>query len=184
MTTCNPYAIAARLLEQLGAELTLARGPVPERAAVITNPQAHVDDTCSSMWVAFTGITASNGVGGSPGPYRGAPEPQPAHQVNLTMGVYRCFPVDPKLGPPTVPALDSASRDILDDFEAMRRAALNAWRDPDDEDEWLLEPVLGVWRPVTPRGGGHGSTMDVAVIADLSLFSDEAVPMLDGDPRG
>ncbi|QWY84712.1 hypothetical protein SEA_YUNGMONEY_26 [Gordonia phage YungMoney] len=178
MTVCNPYAIAKRLLDQLATELVEARAPLPKRMTVLTSPQAAVMEMCSTGWVAFSGITPSNGAGGSPGEFRGV---APDHQIAMTMGVYRCFPVDPKLGAPPSALLDSASRDILDDFEAMRRAALRAWA---DEDDWDLEPVLGGWRPVTPQGGGHGSTMDVSVTASLSLFSDESVAMLDGDPRG
>ncbi|QMU22075.1 hypothetical protein [Gordonia rubripertincta] len=181
MTVCNPYAIAKRLLDQLATELVEARADVPKRMTVLTSPQAAVMEMCSTGWVAFSGITASNGAGGSPGAIH---DVAPEHQVSLTMGVYRCFPVDPKLGPPSSPVLDSASRDILDDFEAMRRAALHAWSEEHTDDEWDLEPILGGWRPVTPQGGGHGSTMDVSVIAPLSLFADESVPMLDGDPRG
>lgn len=178
MTTCNPYAIAKRLLDQLGTELGTARADTPQRMVVLTSPQAAVMEFCSLGFVSFSGISATSGGGGSPGPFHGV---APQHQVSLTMGVYRCFPVDPSLGAPPVPALDSASRDILDDFEAMRRAALAAWA---DEDEWDLQPVLGIWRPVTPQGGGHGSTMEVSVTTTLALFSDESVPMLPDDPRG
>lgn len=179
MTTCNPYSIAKQLCDQLAAELQATRAGAPTRMTVLTSPQAAVMEFCGAGWVAFGGISASNGDGGSPGPYRGTPQ---AYQLALTMGVYRCFPVEPNLGPPPVPALDSASRDILDDFEAMKRAAQNAWADDVVWDD--LYPVIGNWRPVTPQGGGHGSTMDVTVMTPtLALFCDEATPPLPGDPR-
>lgn len=175
--TCNPYAIAKALLDRLVLELAETRAGVPARASVVPSPQAAVIEQCSSAWVAVGGIAAAEARATG---WRGDPIPEPSHRMTLTMGVYRCYPVDPKLAAPPAPAVDSAARDVLDDFEAMRRAALRAWWDA-AEDEWDLEPVLGLWRPVAPSGGRHGSTMEVSVTADLSMMSDEAAPP-DADP--
>ena len=166
---CTPYGLAAAALAALQQQLALTRGGTPNRMAVYPRA-APALEFCSMGWVGFRSV--------KPGQLIGRGQCGVASwSVELTLGVARCYPVMEQNAAPPVPSVDSAARDILDDFEAMRRAA-TALADIDG-----IMPTFGNWVPLVPQGGGHGSTLDVSVTAGLGLFTDAVVPMLPGDPR-
>lgn len=165
---CSPYGLAAAALAAMQTELALTRAGVPERMAVYPHASPAIE-FCSMGWVGFRSVRPDQLLGrGKCG--------VASWSVEMTLGVARCFPVMEKLAAPPVPAVDSAARDIVDDFEAMRRAVLHLT-------ELDVEPVMGAWSPLPVQGGGHGSTLLVSVPASLGAFADQVLPMLPGDPR-
>ena len=161
--------IAGVLLAAMQTELAATRAGVPQRMAVYPHALPAIE-FCSQGWVGFRTIRPGQLLG------RGACGVAD-WEVALTLGVARCWPVQEGNAAPPVPAVDSAARDVLDDFEAMRRA-VEAVRELD------LIPTIGAWTPLNPMGGGHGSTLEVQVTAGLGAYCDEVAPMLPGDPRG
>lgn len=168
---CSPYALASTLVAHLQGVLADTRAGVADRVAVYPHPEPAVEFCPSMAWVAVRQVAPSNG--------RGTPPPggcpPVTFLVDLTIGVQRCYPTTPDNGAPLAAAVDSAARDILDDAEAMRRAVRDAFDD--------LDYRVGVWRPVPPQGGSHGSRMEVSVLASPQVWVEPTSPQLPGDPR-
>lgn len=95
--------------------------------------------------------------------------------LDLTVGVSRCYPVAEGGEAPPAGAVDSAARDVLDDGEAMRRAVADAF----ESDEVKIEG----WSTSPPQGGAHTSRMTLTVQMNWGEFVEPGAPMLDGDPR-
>lgn len=180
MKGCNPYALAALVVERAEVELQTARAGAPGRVAVVPNRPPY--EFCDQLWSMVTAIaprpsrnTTSTSVGACAGIL---------WRVSLTVGVYRCDPSIDKNRPADAPSpvrLDSAARDLMDDAEAVRRAIIAA--------DWALvdvDPVavtVGNARTTGQQGGGFGVEWDLVVDTELGRYADEAVPMLPGDPR-
>ncbi|WP_298442583.1 hypothetical protein [Gordonia sp. (in: high G+C Gram-positive bacteria)] len=164
---CSPYVLAASLLANLHANLGDARGGVTERCAVYPHTEPAIE-WCSMSWVGVGTIRPAQ-------PARGGGVL--VWTLDLTIGVQRCYPVDPHGDAPSEAAVDSAARDVLDDGEAMRRAVVSAFEDAD------IEYVVTGWRPIPPQGGAHGSRMDVQVPVSWGAYVEPRSPMLPGDPR-
>lgn len=176
---CSPYSIAQLLVERAEVEVATSRAGVPGRVGVV--PDKPPFEFCAQLWALVTGI------GPKPAESKRAATAAacaPEWRVSLTVGVYRC---DPSVNqrrpedPPSVIAYDSAARDLLDDAEALRRAILHADWDVIDVDRAAV--TLGMMRQVGRSGGGFGVEWDLVVDTELGRFTDEAVPMLPGDPR-
>ena len=165
---CSPYGLAATVLAAMQTELARTRAGVPERMAVYPHASPAIE-FCTMGWVGFRSVRPDQLIGrGQCGVATWA--------VELTLGVARCYPVMEKNAAPPAVFVDSAARDVADDFEAMRRAALTLA-------ELGVTPMLGAWIPLPVQGGGHGSTLAVSVSAGLGAFADEVLPKLPGDPR-
>ena len=171
---CNPYGVARLLLGQFQAELGDTRGGVPAVMAVFQG-QSVVAEGCDSAWVALGPMVPSDGHGKPPVVRRNAVV---VWTITLQMGVFRCYPVQDRNAMPPLPSIDPAARDIADDAEAMRRAALGAW-----DGHPQVQALLGRWTPMPPQGGVHGSTMDVQVQLSMGAMADDVFPKLAGDPR-
>ncbi|QPO17023.1 hypothetical protein SEA_DEXDERT_26 [Gordonia phage Dexdert] len=176
---CSPYSLARLVVERAESELVASRAGVPERVGVV--PDKPPFEFCAQLWALVTGI------GPRPAQSQRAATAAacgPEWRVTVTVGVYRCEPVTNKNRPqdaPSVVALDSGARDLLDDAEALRRAILGADWDLIDVDRAAV--TIGQMRTVGRSGGGFGVEWDLIVDTELGRFTDEAVPKLPGDPR-
>ena len=165
---CSPYGLAAATLAAMQTELALTRAGVPERMAVYPHAAPAIE-FCTMGWVGFRSVRPDALIGrGQCG--------VASWMVELTLGVARCFPTMEKNAAPPAVFVDSAARDVADDFEAMRRAVLHLT-------ELDVVPTFGAWTPLPVQSGGHGSTLAVSVSAGLGAFADEVLPKLPGDPR-
>lgn len=177
MIDCSEYGLAAILLAALSHESQVVRAGNDLVQVVHPGGQPPMYG-CDVMWTRVVSTTAETG---------GRPVRDgvvPTWQVELEMGIYRCYPqVESMDDSMPVPAhLDSAARDVFDDAAAMRRAAVNAFMDEDGDPDMSVTP-LG-WRPISHRGGVHGGAMNVRVMADLGGDQVDALwPLLPGDPR-
>lgn len=171
---CNPYGAAAILLAQFQGELADTRAGAPALMAVHQGLNV-VAEGCDSAWVAFGQGRPNDGRGGAA---RLRPSAVVLWAFTLQMGAYRCYPITPTGAMPSLPAIDSAARDIADDAEAMRRAAVAAF---DGHRE--IDVVAGPWTPIPPQGAVHGSTMEVQVSISMGAMADDVLPKLPGDPR-
>lgn len=167
---CAPYGVAAMLLARLQEQLALTRAGVPDRMAVYPHAAPAIE-FCSMAWVGLRSVRPDAQIG------RDQHCGVASWAVELTAGVARCYPVKQDGSAPSPVEVDSAARDVLDDFEAMRRA-VDGLRSAD------VLPVIGRWSPMPVQGGSHGSTLEVIVSAGLGAFSDEVLARLPGDPRG
>ncbi|MCF8610062.1 hypothetical protein L5G28_07785 [Gordonia sp. HY285] len=166
---CSPYRLAAMLAAALEANLRDTRGGVPDRLAVYPHVDPAIEFCPDGMaWVGIGSIRPAAGGG------RGS-ACAISWDVEMVVGVARCYPTEENNGAPALAAVDSASRDILDDAEAMRRAVRDAF-----EDE---EPLVSGWQPVPPRGGVHGSKLTVSVRVGMGDYTEPRSPMMPGDPR-
>ncbi len=168
--TCSPYGIASAFLVGFQQSLALTRAGVPQRMAVYPHT-APAFEFCNMGWVGFGSISPDQPVG------RGRCGVA-TWKLTIVFGVVRCYPVMEKNEAPPEAYVDSAARDVADDFEAMRRAVTSVSAELD------LEPTFSTWTPINPQGGAHGSRFEVSVSPTLGQFSDEVRPMLPGDPRG
>lgn len=179
MSGCSAYAIASLLVERAQAELATARAGVPARVGVM--PDRPPFEFCAQLFAVVTGSNPKPSKGG-----QGATLAACGHEwrIAVTLGVYRCDrSINPQRPqePPNVVALDSATRDLLDDSEALRRAILNANWDAVELDR--SQVTFGPSRIVGRAGGAYGVEYDLLVDTELGRMSDEAVPMLPTDPR-
>lgn len=177
MKGCSPYAVARLLVERAEAELQTARAGAPDRSAVMPDkPPFEFCDQLFAVVVSYAPTPAR-----IPSTVKSCAT---SWRVNVTVGVYRCDPSINSSHPEDAPdpvALDSAARDQLDDAEALRRAILNAdWSLLDVDPEQVQ---VGPMRVAARSGGGFGVEHDVVVDTELGWFTDQAVPMLPGDPR-
>lgn len=179
MKGCSAYSIAALVVERAQSELAVARAGVPARIGVV--PDKPPFEFCGQLWALVTGSVPRPAKQG-----QAATVASCGHEwrVSVTLGVYRC---DPSINqrhpqdPPTVVALDSAARDLIDDTEALRRAIIGADWDLLDVDRAAV--TFGSTRNVNRSGGGFGIEVDLIVDTELGRMTDEAVPMLPGDAR-
>lgn len=172
---CNPYGAAAILLAQFQIELASTRAGAPALMAVHQG-QNVVAEGCDSAWVAFGPARPHDG-------RRGPAHLTPSSSVvvwvfTLQLGAYRCYPTTATGAMPPLPAIDSAARDIADDAEAMRRAAVAAFAEHRE-----IDVVAAAWTPIPPQGAVHGSTMEVQVSISMGAMADDVLPKLPGDPR-
>lgn len=182
------YALAATLRDELAAQLAETRAGAPCFAVVHPGNMApaYGCECGTGEGMAWVRV-ASNGPSVEyPQRYAqpiGRSTPPLVETVVLELGIYRCYPNTEDNEMPSLPQLDSAARDALDDAAAMRRAALCAFSAD-------ARPIPGGWQPYGPLGGIHGGIMTVTVLADVhcpcgvdSKQLDEVVPPLAGDPR-
>lgn len=178
MKGCSPYALARLLVERAEAELATARAGVPDRVTVL--PSKPPFEFCGQLWAAVTAISPPSGSGAHRTSVKACGT---FWRVGITLGVYRCDPTINEQHPeqPASPEVyDSGTRDVLDDAEALRRAVFGAdWQVVDVDPSGV---VPGAAR-IVQSGGGLGAELDVVVDTELGRFTDEAVPMLPGDPR-
>lgn len=166
MIACTPYEVASQILAHVQAQLTQTRGGEADR--VFVAPHADPVIEFCARGVAYVGIRSAAAV-----------QPKgkcaPVWRLDLSVGVFRCFPVMKDNGPPTEAAVDSAARDVCDDMEAMRRGVTAALAGQ--------QFILGTWSTVPPQGGAHGSKLQVQVDFSPALFTEPTSPKLPGDPR-
>jgi hypothetical protein len=171
MVMDNAYVLARRLLDELSSRLDTTRAGQVEKAVV--HPGNMVPQYgCSLAAVRIVNITAAAATTPSPCP--------PGWFITFEMTVDRCYRTPDDNSMPPVPVLDSASRDMVDDADAMRAAALCAFE----------RRQIGTWTPRGPSGGIHGGTMAVTVTSNLHCKCevvwpsvDELIAPLPGDPR-
>lgn len=174
------YRYAADLCGVLADRLALTRaGAVP----TIVHPGNMVPMYgCPLATVRVVSITP-----GQPPPLNagGRPCGESRHTVVLEMVVDRCYRTPVDNGKPPDGWLDSYARDILDDAEAMRRAARLAWSNARN-----LTREIHAWLPRGPEGGIHGGVLQVSVNVvmecppDIAFASiDDTVERLPDDPR-
>lgn len=181
------YALAARLRDELAAQLDETRAGAPCYAVV--HPSAMYPSygcSCATgeglAWVRVVSIGASVNY---PQPH-GVPVSRRDPEVGvvvLELGVYRCFPQpEDKDAMLPIAHIDSLARDVIDDAAAMRRAARCAFRVEE-------QPIVGTWQPYT-GGEVHGGVLTVTVMSDSVCPCDAEPPQLDevvapllGDPR-
>lgn len=173
---CTPYGAAALLLVALREELALARAGVPALASVQQGGGLPAGEGCDDVWTQVTGMTPHNG-SGAPASISQSMSPV-VWVATIQMGVRRCYPTTTQNTRPADARIDSAARDVLDDAEAMRRAAARAFGG-----NRTVNARLGIWSPLVVQGAMHGGTMQVQVDLSMGLFADEVVEPLPGDPR-
>ncbi|OZC60027.1 hypothetical protein CH276_18800 [Rhodococcus sp. 06-470-2] len=181
------YALAARLRDELAAQLDATRAGAPCFAVVHPGNMAPAYGCeCGTgegmAWVRVVDIGTSVNYPQQHGAPIGRNDAVVATLV-LELGTYRCYPNTEDNSIPPLAYLDSAARDAIDDAAAMRRAARCAFTKAE-------QPIVGNWRPHGPQGGVHGGVMTVTVLADVNCPCDVEPPQLDevvapleGDPR-
>lgn len=170
------YDLGVELLNELMVSLATTRGGAPTIAAFHPGNQ-----------VPFEGcpLAAVRTVNVIPIAAR-APNCPPEFSVTYEMTVDRCYPITNRGEMAAIPRLDSATRDLLEDGGAMRRAAMCA--------DWGRDArrTLGTWTPRGPSGAMYGGAMQVTATGVTLVCAcngewsgiDTRYTPLPGDPRG